>query len=165
MLQKKYLINFVVLGGSFAVLAFFSYSLVEHHVTLPERLDIARVSLLSSGQSVEQRIKPIGTVAEQEAPEAPAPVALAAPTLVKDGAQIFSQTCAACHMAGIAGAPKVGDKAQWQSRIAKGVDTLYGSALNGVQGQQAVMPAKGGNASLSELEVKAAVDYMVAQVR
>jgi cytochrome c5 len=51
----------------------------------------------------------------------------------------------------------------WAKRIAKGLDTLYASAINGVQGNAGVMPAKGGNPALSNAEVKAAVDYIVAQ--
>jgi cytochrome c5 len=68
-------------------------------------------------------------------------------------------------MPGIAGAPKVGDKAQWKSRLSKGIQALYVAALNGIQGPKGVMPAKGGNNSLSDLEVKLAVDYMVSQVK
>jgi cytochrome c5 len=68
-------------------------------------------------------------------------------------------------MPGIAGAPKLGDKAQWKSRLSKGIQALYVGALNGIQGPKGVMPAKGGNNSLSDLEVKLAVDYMVSQVK
>jgi cytochrome c5 len=57
----------------------------------------------------------------------------------------------------------VGDAGLWAKRIAKGLDTLYASAINGVQGNAGVMPAKGGNPALSNAEVKAAVDYIVAQ--
>jgi cytochrome c5 len=55
------------------------------------------------------------------------------------------------------------DKAQWATRIAKGLETLYANAVNGVQGSAGVMPAKGGNPALSNAEVKAAVDYMLTQ--
>ena len=64
----------------------------------------------------------------------------------------------ACHGAGIAGAPKFGDKAAWAPRIKPGMHALYATALKG----KGVMPAKGGNPSLSDDDVKAAVDYMVA---
>ena len=59
------------------------------------------------------------------------------------------------------GAPKTGDKAAWQPRIGQGVPTLYTHALNGIR----AMPPKGGNPSLSDAEVKAAVDYLVAQAK
>jgi cytochrome c5 len=78
-----------------------------------------------------------------------------------DGKKIYDTACAACHAAGIAGAPKFGDKAAWVSRLATGADALYASALKG----KAAMPAKGGNASLADADVKAAVDYMATAVR
>jgi cytochrome c oxidase subunit 2 len=76
-----------------------------------------------------------------------------------DGAKVYNGLCMACHAAGIAGAPKVGDKAAWKARIAQGMPTLYEHANKGIR----AMPAKGGNAALSDAEVNAAVDHMVAQ--
>ena len=75
-----------------------------------------------------------------------------------DGKAVYESTCAACHGTGAAGAPKLGDKAAWAPRIATGA-ALKQSALAG----KGVMPAKGGNAALSDAEVAAAVDYMVGQ--
>jgi cytochrome c5 len=102
------------------------------------------------------------------APETPPPVAApAAPTggagNVAKGEDIYKQTCFACHAAGVAGAPKLGDKAAWGPRIAQGIDTLYTHSLKGFQGKVGMMPAKGGNVALPDADVKAAVDYMVAQ--
>ncbi|MDP3843709.1 MAG: c-type cytochrome [Oxalobacteraceae bacterium] len=90
----------------------------------------------------------------------PAPVASAAGTgdLVK-GEQIYTSTCLACHGAGVLGAPKFGDKAVWGSRIAQGIDTLHTNSINGIR----MMPPKGGNATLKDEDVKAAVDYMVSK--
>jgi cytochrome c5 len=96
------------------------------------------------------------------APAAPAASASAKATgssdLVK-GEQVYTTTCLACHGAGVLGAPKFGDKAAWAPRIAKGVDILHKNALNGLN----LMPPKGGNAALSEDDLKAAVDYMVSK--
>jgi len=78
-----------------------------------------------------------------------------------DGKSVFDGTCTACHSTGVAGAPKLGDKAAWAPRIAKGKDTLYHDALHGLN----AMPPKGGNAALSDDAVKAAVDYMVSQAK
>ena len=90
-------------------------------------------------------------VAAATAPAAAsAPAAAAAPPL-------YAQTCAVCHAAGIAGAPKVGDKAAWAPRIAQGVDGLTASAIKG----KGAMPPKGGS-SASDAEIKAVVSYMVA---
>ena len=66
-----------------------------------------------------------------------------------------------CHAAGVAGAPKPGDKADWGPRIAQGKDTLYKHAIEGFTGAKGSMPARGGNAKMSDEDVKAAVDYMV----
>lgn len=76
-----------------------------------------------------------------------------------DGSAIYNQGCNACHMSGVAGAPMVGDAAAWTPRIAQGNDTLYAHAINGWN----AMPAKGGFSYLSDDQVKAAVDYMVAE--
>jgi len=80
-----------------------------------------------------------------------------------DGASVYQSACMACHAAGIAGAPRVGDVAGWADRIAQGADTLYAHAIQGFQGNAGMMPPKGGNMALSDDEVKAAVDHMVAQ--
>ena len=90
------------------------------------------------------------------------PVAGATGAKAAGGEGTYKTACSACHSAGIAGAPKSGDKAAWAPRIAQGKETLYKHAVAGFQGKGGVMPAKGGNASLSDAEVKAAVDYMIA---
>ncbi|MDO9636824.1 MAG: c-type cytochrome, partial [Thiobacillus sp.] len=93
---------------------------------------------------------------------APAPkVASAATVDLVHGQQIYRQACAFCHDKGVAGAPKTGDVASWGPRLAQGIDTLYTVSLRG----KGAMPAKGGNPALSDGDVKAAVDYMVAQSR
>ena len=97
---------------------------------------------------------------------ASAPVAAPAATPVAEntvGKSVFGKTCAMCHAAGVAGAPKPGDKADWAPRIAQGNDTLYKHALEGFTGAKGMMPPRGGAATLTDDEVKAAVDYMVAQ--
>jgi cytochrome c5 len=67
------------------------------------------------------------------------------------------------HAAGVAGAPKPGDKADWGPRIAKGKDLLYKHALEGFTGEKGMMPARGGSTTLSDDDVKSAVDYMVSR--
>lgn len=78
-----------------------------------------------------------------------------------DGAAIYAQVCTACHDTGAAGAPKRGDAAAWGPRLEKGVEALYASAINGI----GVMPPKGGNPGLTDAEVKAAVDHLIAPVQ
>ncbi len=118
--------------------------------------------------AVARRIKPVGDVvfagdqpaAAAAAPAPAAPVVAAAPTKV-DGKAVYEKVCTVCHGAGIAGAPKTGDKAAWGPRIAQGKDTLYKHAIEGIR----AMPAKGGNAALVDAEVKAAVDVMISQAK
>jgi cytochrome c5 len=82
-----------------------------------------------------------------------------------DGKKVFEATCNVCHGAGIAGAPKFGDKAAWAPRLAEGINVLHQHALHGFQGKSGVMPPKGGNNALSDAEVMAAVDYMAAAAK
>lgn len=77
------------------------------------------------------------------------------------GKSVYDAGCVACHAGGLANAPKLGDKGLWTPRIQTGIDNLYASALKG----KGAMPPKGGNASLSDAEVKAAVDFMVGQAK
>ncbi|MDH3286469.1 MAG: c-type cytochrome [Betaproteobacteria bacterium] len=86
---------------------------------------------------------------------APAPTAQADPA---KGQAVYEKACMTCHAAGIAGAPKAGDKSAWASRLKMGQDHLYTSALKG----KGAMPAKGGNVTLPDADVKAAVDYMLS---
>lgn len=118
-------------------------------------------------EAVAARIAPVADVVLSGSDEAAAEqtAAAAAPaagdTQVAagpvSGEAVYKQACAACHAAGVAGAPKLGDAAQWGGRISKGKDGLYASAINGM----GLMPPKGGNLALSDEQVKAAVDYMV----
>jgi cytochrome c5 len=98
--------------------------------------------------------------AEAAAPEAAAPAAVA-PAAAPAAEPVKA---AACHTAGIAGAPKFADKAVWAPRIKQGAPVLYEHALKGFAGKAGMMPAKGGSAA-SDDEVKAAVDYMVSSAK
>ena len=97
------------------------------------------------------RIKPVGDVTLAGAAGARASMG---------GEQVFQAVCKTCHEAGIAGAPKVGDKAAWAGPIKKGYETLVQHALNGFQEPGKVMPPRGGNPDLSDVEVERAVVYM-----
>lgn len=102
--------------------------------------------------------------AEEAAPatEAKADEAPAVPAVNSvNGINTYAANCYVCHDTGAAGSPKLGDAAVWTDRLAKGQDALYDSAINGVN----AMPARGGNPSLSDDTIKAAVDYMISTVK
>lgn len=108
---------------------------------------------------------PVAAPAPATAP-APAPVAQVAAAAASGanpdaGKSVYNKVCAMCHAAAVAGAPKPGDKADWAPRIAQGKDTLYKHAIEGFNGAKGAMPARGGSTSLSDDDVKSAVDYMV----
>jgi cytochrome c5 len=100
---------------------------------------------------------PAPAAAPVAAAAAPAAPAASAADLAK-GEKVYGASCLSCHGAGVLGAPKFGDVAAWQPRTAKGMETLYNSAINGFK----MMPPRGGNAVLKDDEMKAAVDYMVS---
>ena len=99
--------------------------------------------------------------AAQENSQPAAAKAATAKPAAADGKQVFDSTCTACHSTGVAGAPKLGDKAAWAPRIQQGEDALVQSALKGKN----AMPPKGGNASLSDAQVRAAVEFMLSQAK
>ncbi len=117
----------------------------------------------NSPKAVLERIQPFGQVRVGKADEivvaaAPAPSATAAASGgAKSGEQVYTSTCTVCHSTGVAGAPKTGDKAAWEPRLAQGLDALVSASLKG----KGAMPPKGGNAGLSDDEIKSAVEYML----
>jgi cytochrome c5 len=129
----------------------------------------------ADAKAVAERIKPVGELTVGAAQAAKA--ATASSNAVMDaiipsanaaaaedhGKKLYDTSCMACHAAGVAGAPKLGDKAAWAPRIAQGADTLHTHAIKGFQGKAGMMPPKGGNMSAKDEDVKAAVDYMVSQ--
>jgi cytochrome c5 len=117
-------------------------------------------------ESVAERLKPMAAVAVSgqdntalAIQSAGPPVAAAA--LPADGIAAYEIACVACHGAGIAGAPKVGDKAAWEARMAQGKETLYKHAIGGFNGKAGVMPAKGGRTDWPDDLIKQAVDHII----
>ena len=142
-----------------ALTAFFIFSIVAARMVSASAA-ATEVDPMVEAATIE-RIKPFGEVNIGSVPVAAAPsvsvsVSVSAPASA-DGKGTYTSACFACHGTGAAGAPKLGDKGAWKARIAQGNDTLLDHAINGFKG----MPAKGGNASLSDAAVKAAVKYMV----
>lgn len=121
-------------------------------------------------KAIEERIKPVGqvTTLNQVADNASAPAAgttpaaaAAAPAAPQSGEKIFQTYCTTCHTAGVAGAPKFGDKAAWAPRIQQGEATLLKHALEGLR----AMPPKGTCMQCTETEIKAAISYMVDKAK
>lgn len=123
---------------------------------------------------VIERIRPVGGVYAGET--GAAAIAAAAEAAAKaaqsqvayggtlDGSVIYGQLCGACHTNGAGGAPTL-DHAHWDARIAKGVDTLVKHATEGFQGDAGLMPARGGNPSLSDAQVEASVKWMIDNLK
>jgi cytochrome c5 len=122
---------------------------------------------------VSEATKPVGQVrmaGDEEPAMAAAPVAQPEAPAVADasaddaGKRVYSGLCFSCHGTGLPGIPQLGDHAAWEARLADvGIDMMYEHAINGFTGASGIMmPPKGGNPALSDDEVKAAVDYMVA---
>jgi cytochrome c5 len=141
----------------------------------------------ASDEAVAKRLKPVGEVVIAEGKVPPEAIASAAPAAsaaqavptaaatpaeggaaaapvaggAAKGKAVYDSACTVCHTAGVAGAPKLGDKAAWGPRMKDGVPHLYDMALKG----KGAMPPRGGNPALSEADIKAAVDFIVSQAK
>lgn len=104
---------------------------------------------------ITERIQPVGSVCLQG--DSSCGAAVAAGGEAKSPEDIFNTNCMACHSTGAAGAPKMGDVADWSGRLDKGLEQVYANAINGLNG----MPAKGLCMSCSEDDIKDVVDYML----
>ncbi|MFM5402566.1 c-type cytochrome [Aeromonas veronii] len=118
-----------------------------------------------SPEAIADRIKPIGQVYTAKDLEGIAG-ASAAPTAAassgpRDGETVYKGACFACHDTGAAGAPKRGDKAAWDPRIAQGIDTLKKHAIEGFTGKSGMMPPRGTCANCSDEEIENAIHYMI----
>lgn len=98
-------------------------------------------------RAIAERMRPVGFVAFSDSSGAKS---------LQTGEAVYAAACSACHAAGIAGAPRIGDAAAWAPRIKQGFDLLVKHAVEGFK----AMPAKGGNANLDSIEVARAVAFM-----
>ena len=125
-------------------------------------------------QRILERIQPVGAVYAGETGQAAIAAAneaarLAAAAQVAydgtlDGAVIYTNLCGACHTSGAGGAPMLTQTA-WSARVGQGMDTLVKHAIEGYQGSAGLMPARGGNPSLSDAQVEATVKWMVDNLK
>lgn len=141
--------------------------------------DLSRGNPALSEEAVAKRLKPVGEVVVDPSQPAPADAAATVPATTAaasapaakpaaaakadagKGKSVYDATCMVCHGAGVAGAPKTGDKAAWAPRMKAGMSALYASSIKGKN----AMPPKGGNLALADADVNAAVDYMVGLVK
>lgn len=138
-----------VLGGLFAPLLVIV--MIVRLLIGIEATHIPDTDTKVANAKVEERIAPVAKV-EVGAVEA-------GPHVDKSGEEVVKGVCSACHAVGALGSPKIGDKASWAPRISQGYETLVKHAIEGIRS----MPARGGNAALTDKEVAGAVAYMANQ--
>ena len=119
----------------------------------------AAPAMESAAPEAAPAAEPVAEPAAEPVAEPQAAAGAESQSAAVDGQKVYQASCQACHAAGVAGAPKLGDKAAWAPRIAKGIDALVSSVKNGLN----VMPPKGGCMSCSDDELRAATEYIVAE--
>ncbi len=146
-------------------------STTEEPIKIADKKEVETVVIPPAAPAAPAAPTPPPTT--EEAPVAEAPTSTGAvkteevasaetsPVNLEKGKKVYGSSCFACHDAGVAGSPKIGDKDVWTARIATGSNALYTSAISG----KGIMPPKGGNMGISDDDVKAAVDYMVSMSR
>lgn len=173
--DRKFFDTFMLVLGFLVVVSIGIYILANAMADRTQRAHIKEDPAFQ--QRNLERIRPIGQVAVAGAdnsglrdPGGPRPVVAAAPAAAAQpakeltGEDVYKAACTACHGAGIAGAPKTGDAAAWDPRVAQGMDTLVTHAIEGFQGQAGYMPPRGGFSNLTDEQVRAAVQHMVDQL-
>ncbi|MDN7125618.1 c-type cytochrome [Pseudidiomarina terrestris] len=109
-------------------------------------------------EDIAKRIAPIGQVRTGSADAAPG--GDSGSTAARSGEAVYNQFCAACHTGGVLGAPKLNNEADWEPRLAQGMDTVLKHAIEGYN----AMPPKGTCGDCSDDEIQAAIDYMIADI-
>jgi cytochrome c5 len=146
-------------------------SAITGHGGMPARGGMAKLTDAEIKRAIEYMYNASKQVAPTAAGAAPVvaaaagPVAAAAAPAKADasaaGKKLYDTACMACHAAGVAGAPKLGDKAAWAPRVAAGFDALTATVIKG----KGAMPPRGAAAGATDADIRAAVEYMVAQTR
>ena len=145
--EKGYSFGQIVLASFVGIVGIALFVLLVAKIFgVTETIDVAEPTAAAS--QVEENIKPVAAVEVASAG--------AASGAEKSGEEVVKAVCSMCHAAGLMNAPKIGDKGQWQPRIAQGYETLVKHAIEGIRS----MPARGGNPSLTDGEVASAVAHM-----
>lgn len=160
--DKAFFRNYFIIIGILAV--FLVTCAILANIVVPtddsqqaRRDEITMKNTSPVGETRMEGDEPIEAVEEEVVAAEPATTEVGGP-----GKQVYSSLCFSCHGTGLPGVPQLGDAAGWAERVAQGNDILYERTINGFTGASGIpMPPKGGNMSLSDDDVKAAVDYMV----
>ncbi len=145
--EKGYSFGQIVLASVVGIVGIVLFVLLVAKIFgVTDTIEVAEPTAAVS--QVEENIKPVAAVE----------IAVAGATAgaEKSGEEVVKALCSMCHAAGLMNSPKIGDKAQWQPRIAQGYETLVKHAIEGIRS----MPARGGNPSLTDGEVASAVAHM-----
>jgi cytochrome c5 len=124
---------------------------------------VVSFSMFSCGGSTPAAETADTTAVVPAAEPAAEPVADAYVANLENGKVIYDKMCNACHVAGVAGAAKLDNKVRWEETAVKGLAVITEHAIVGYTGTYGVMPAKGGNPAFTDIEVKDALAYMLAQ--
>lgn len=164
--DKKFFNIFSLVLGILILIALAIWMLARNVAVDTQEIHVQQDPAMQA--ALNDRIAPVAKLAvsgQDNSALAAAKPQAAAPAAELSGEETYNMACVACHGAGVAGAPKYGDKGAWGPRVAKGDDTLHKHALEGFQGQSGFMPPKGGRVDLADKSVTNAVDYMVAAVK
>ncbi len=140
------------------VLALFAPSFVLFQAFFMANSPPAASAMVMGTDSVAERIRPVVTLDDIRGPDAGQDMGATTVAVAKTPEQLYQGACLACHAAGVANAPKLGDNAAWAPRAALGIDALLQSSIAG----KGAMPPKGGSA-YSDDEIRQVIEYMLAE--
>jgi cytochrome c5 len=143
--------NITVLGGLLLIAIILGEVVIGHHGN-----DEMATESVDTMEDVAMRLQPVVTLDEMRSSMTAASAAV--DTAEKSPDQLYQAACLACHSTGAAGAPKIGDAAAWTARLAKGLDSLVTSAINGI----GAMPPRGGS-QYNDDQVRATIEYILSE--
>jgi len=154
--EDKTVVNTIMVVLGVLVVVAVAFYFIANIVT--SDIDDSEEAIARMQTEIEENIRPVGEVNVGSVP-ADSATATAAAAVPRSGEQVYNASCVACHAVGVANAPKLGDKAAWAPRAAKGIDGLLATAISGIN----AMPPKGTCAACSDDELKGAIEYMLSQ--